>query len=1050
MTGAGMLGRASRFLIATACAALLGGFLMPAYGQGLVGTDRVLCRDTVGTGQVEQCTVGGAISFTGTKGITVLPADILSGLITVDGAGSGLDADLLDGVSSLALPTLFGTTTWGSGTGFTWTFNAGATDPVITFGSDTVSASASWTFTRVPGVSLATPGIAFEDTGDSSLGSIVFDSGVMAIRADLNNIIASSQIQFAVDGTTVALVTPTEVRPAISQSGLIDLGLATAQWDDAFFAEGSVINWDNGDCILTQTGDSLDTTGCTISFASLAGAQASDADLTSWAGVTRASGFDTWAATPSMANLGSLLTDDAAGWTTFGTTPTSANLRALLTDEIGTGVLVFLGTPADDQVPVGDSASATTWRTVPDSDGATQKLQYDQATNTFSAGTDDDVPDAADYSNLTAGTGIVNSPTGTIAFSFTDKGSDVALNADECVFTSNATVAGYLVCEGDTANTIETRIAVTDPTGSDRTMTIPNADSNPVQPLTCGGSDKVSAISSAGVITCSTDSTGGGSLPADPGFDALLAWDDTAGASEWWTVGTGLVLVQPSNRVDLDADLATLSTAFATASASGAASLDFAEDTDNGSNRVRLQGAASTADVTLTLQSTTGTLYSTGGTDVALADGGTGASLTDPNLDALLFWDDSAGAIKFSAVADLNTEAAPAAGDFLFLIDAAGNLLKVNWSSLPGGGAQTPWASDIDADGFDLQFADATGIHDENDNEQLEFQTTASAVNYLDITNAATNGGSTTSFTGNPTIAAVGDDAHIGLNFAVKGGPTDPNGVAFDIGSGLYPNFRISSTNAGAGGPYIVTWHNSASPAANDELGGWAIRGNDSGANLTTYASMEGIITDPTNGSEDGHIQIGQMVNGSLVKSMAKRAGRQTIPLMAGAGVLPVGGAIAACTQVGSFDSGSNDVFMRQCSFSASADNAIYYTFFFPKAAAESTDLVAQVDWTSATTTDATDDVIWTAAAVCFSNDDAINGNAFPAVDTVTDTQTAAGDYLVSGEITAITPAGTPAEGDACVIRFTRDADNASDNFNGTADFIQARLYYVDNASSDD
>jgi len=43
-----------------------------------------------------------------------------------------------------------------------------------------------------------------------------------------------------------------------------------------------------------------------------------DANLTSWAGVTRSSGFDT-----------------------FTGTPTSANLRALVTDETGTGALVF-------------------------------------------------------------------------------------------------------------------------------------------------------------------------------------------------------------------------------------------------------------------------------------------------------------------------------------------------------------------------------------------------------------------------------------------------------------------------------------------------------------------------------------------------------------------------------------------------------------------------------------------------------------------------------------------------------------------------------------
>ena len=43
----------------------------------------------------------------------------------------------------------------------------------------------------------------------------------------------------------------------------------------------------------------------------------------------------------------------------------------------------------------------------------------------------------------------------------------------------------------------------------------------------------------------------------------------------------------------------------------------------------------------------TANLYVVGGTDVALADGGTGASLTDPNADRILFWDDSAGAVAF-------------------------------------------------------------------------------------------------------------------------------------------------------------------------------------------------------------------------------------------------------------------------------------------------------------------------------------------------------------------------------------------------------------------
>lgn len=56
-----------------------------------------------------------------------------------------------------------------------------------------------------------------------------------------------------------------------------------------------------------------------------------DADLTSWAGVTRATGFDTFAATPSSSNLASLVTDETGtGALVFATSPT------LVTPALGT------------------------------------------------------------------------------------------------------------------------------------------------------------------------------------------------------------------------------------------------------------------------------------------------------------------------------------------------------------------------------------------------------------------------------------------------------------------------------------------------------------------------------------------------------------------------------------------------------------------------------------------------------------------------------------------------------------------------------------------
>ena len=56
--------------------------------------------------------------------------------------------------------------------------------------------------------------------------------------------------------------------------------------------------------------------------------------------------------------------------------------------------------------------------------------------------------------------------------------------------------------------------------------------------------------------------------------------------------------------------------------------------------------------------------------------------------------------------------------------------------------------ADLDANAFDIQFDDATGIRDSNDNEQLIFQLVGSAVNHMEHTNAAAGN--------EPSLAAVG------------------------------------------------------------------------------------------------------------------------------------------------------------------------------------------------------------------------------------------------------------------------------------------------------
>jgi hypothetical protein len=96
-----------------------------------------------------------------------------------------------------------------------------------------------------------------------------------------------------------------------------------------------------------------------------------------------------------------------------------------------------------------------------------------------------------------------------------------------------------------------------------------------------------------------------------------------------------------------------------------------------------------------------------------------------------------------------------------------------------------------------IDFDDDHGIRDENGNEQLIFQTTSSAVNQLEITNAATGG--------DPKLAAAGGDSNIDLALAPKGSgeivvgtgsaaPTITSSGAYDL--------RLD-TNSGSNSSYI-------------------------------------------------------------------------------------------------------------------------------------------------------------------------------------------------------------------------------------------------------
>jgi len=150
--------------------------------------------------------------------------------------------------------------------------------------------------------------------------------------------------------------------------------------------------------------------------------------------------------------------------------------------------------------------------------------------------------------------------------------------------------------------------------------------------------------------------------------------------------------------------------------------------------------------------------------------------------DDLIMATNTAGALLIAdgtnfnptVITDLSEIGTAASGDILLAIDASGGgLKKVTRSTLTAGLASDSAISNLvedtspqlggnlDTNSQNILIDDAHFIGDESGNEQLIFQTTGSAVNQLEITNAASGSG--------PILASTGGDTNINLNLTPKG-----------------------------------------------------------------------------------------------------------------------------------------------------------------------------------------------------------------------------------------------------------------------------------------
>ena len=100
-------------------------------------------------------------------------------------------------------------------------------------------------------------------------------------------------------------------------------------------------------------------------------------------------------------------------------------------------------------------------------------------------------------------------------------------------------------------------------------------------------------------------------------------------------------------------------------------------------------------------------------------------------------------------------------------------------------------AANLDTNAKNILIDSGNFIGDENGNEQIKFATTASAVNEISVTNAATGN--------NPVISATGGDTNVGLTLTPKGdlGRITLNGESKIFG--VFENATVSTT-------YITTF----------------------------------------------------------------------------------------------------------------------------------------------------------------------------------------------------------------------------------------------------
>ena len=307
---------------------------------------------------------------------------------------------------------------------------------------------------------------------------------------------------------------------------------------------------------------------------------------------------------------------------------------------------------------------------------------------------------------------------------------------------------------------------------------------------------------------------------------------------------------------------------------------------------------------------------------------------------------------------------------------------------------------DLDTNSFNIAFDDAHGINDENGNEQIIFQTTASAVNQFDITNAATGNA--------PSISATGGDSNVDIALIPKGtGETK-------VGTGA-----ANATITSSGAHDLILDTNS---------------GTNSGT-ITITDGSNGDITIAPNGTGQA-----KAVDAADATGAIKIAGKETIWVPANA-MYPntTNGAEANQVEL------SNGPELKVLDFDKDSDEFAQFAVAFPKSWNAGT--VTFQAFFTATSTD-TGDVAWGLSAVALADNGDLN-TAFgtQVVATAKAHSGTSNDLDVAAESGAVTIAGSPGADEYVFFQVSRDV--SADDLNADARLLGIKLFFTTSAAND-